>query len=121
MASETKLPDGQWQTTFGGFQQKLSVRHKMIGVSRNYKAEFIVYNQETKETYFADILVKTDDWGRVFFPDDFRKRDGSTIYGLDGGEFIWNCIVEGDVVVDGMFSISTSLFDSMDLRKIIEE
>ena len=118
LATETKLPDGQWQSSMGGSKQKLSVRHKMIGVSRNYKAEFIVYNKDTKETYYSNILVKKAEWGNVLFPDDFINKDGSKIYSLIGGNFIWNCIVEGDVVVDGTFSFNTSLFDKNDIRKM---
>ena len=118
LATETKLPDGQWQSSMGGSKQMLSVRHKMIGVSRNYNAEFIVYNKDTKETYYSKILVKQAEWGNVLFPDDFRNKDGSKIYSLFGGNFIWNCIVESDVVVDGTFSFKSSLFDKNDIRKI---
>ena len=118
LATETKLPDGQWQSSMGGSKQMLSVRHKMIGVSRNYNAEFIVYNKDTKETYYSKILVKQAEWGNVLFPDDFRNKDGSKIYSLFVGYFIWNCIVESDVVVDGTFSFKSSLFDKNDIRKI---
>ena len=118
LATETKLPDGQWQSSMGGSKQMLSVRHKMIGVSRNYKAEFIVYNKDTKETYYSNILVKKAEWGNVLFPDDFRKKDGSKFSSIFKGNFIWNCIVEGDVVVDGTFSFKSSLFDKNDIRKM---
>ena len=57
LATETKLPDDQWQCSMGGSKQMLSVRHKMIGASRNYKAEFIVYNKDTKETYYSNIFT----------------------------------------------------------------
>ena len=88
-ATETKLPDHQWQSFMGGSQQILSVHHKMIGVNRNYKAEFIVHNKDAKEIYYADLLINSDDWGRVLFPDDFRKRDESSIWNLHkGGNFI---------------------------------
>ena len=117
LANKTKLPDGQWQSSMGGSKQMLSVRHKMIGVSRNYEAEFIVYNKDTKETYYSNILVKQADWGNVLFPDDFINKDGSKIYSLLGGNFIWNCVVEGDVVVDGTFSFKSSLFENNDIRK----
>ena len=116
LATEPKLPDGQWQSSMGGSKQLLSVRHKMIGVSRNYKAEFIVYNKDTKETYYSNIIVKQAEWGNVLFPDDFRKKDGSKFSSIFKGNFIWNCIVEGDVVVDGTFSFNTSLFDKNDIR-----
>ena len=123
LAAETKLPDNQWQSSMGGSKQMLSIRHKMIGVSRSYKAEFIVYNNDTNEIYYSDIIVKQADWGEVLFPDDFRNKDGSIIYSITngekfGGNFIWNCIVEGDVVVDGTFSFQSSLFHNIDIRKM---
>ena len=118
LATETKLPDAQWQSSMGGSKQMLSVRHKMIGVSRNYKAEFIVYHKDTKETYYSNILVKKAEWGNVLFPDDFRKKDGSKIFSTLRGNFIWNCIVEGDMVLDGTFSFKSSLFDKNDIRKL---
>ena len=123
LASETKLPDHQWQSSMGGSKQMLSVRHKMLGTNRNYKAEFIVYNTDTRESYSSNILVNTDDWGEVLFPDDFKKSDGSIIYSIRvgekfGGNFIWNCIVEGDVVVGGTFSFKSSLDTVRDLKGI---
>ena len=123
LASETKLPDHQWQSSMGGSKQMLSVRHKMLGTNRNYKAEFIVYNTDTRESYSSNILVNTDDWGEVLFPDDFKKSDGSIIYSIRvgekfGGNFIWNCIVEADVVVGGTFSFKSSLDTVRDLRGI---
>ena len=125
-AIETKLPDHQWQSSLGGSKQMLSVRHKMLGTNRNYKAEFIVYNTDTKESYSSNILVNTDDWGEVLFPDDFKKSDGSIIYSIRvgekfGGSFIWNCIVESDVVVGGTFSFKSSLDDTVDLRNTISD
>ena len=51
-SDETKLPPSQWQTSMGGFQKKLKVRHKMIGVKeRPYKAKFVVHNLDNKETF----------------------------------------------------------------------
>ena len=122
-ATETKLADNQWQSSMGGSKQMLSVRHKMLGADREYKAEFIVYNKDTEEAYFSDILVNTDNWGRVLFPDDFKKSDGSTIYSIRvgekfGGNFIWNCLVEGDIVVGGTFSLKSALDEIIDIREI---
>ena len=118
IAAEPKLPNNQWQTSFGGSKQILSVRHKMIGVNRNYNAQFIVLNTNTKETYYSDILVKGAEWGEVIFPDDFRKKDGSMIYNVENDEkYIWNCIVDGDIVVDGTFSFSSSLFKGIKILK----
>ena len=123
-SDETKLPPSQFQTSMGGFQKKLTVRHKMIGVKeRSYKAKFVVHNLDKKETYYSDINVIKDLSGEVIFPDDFLNLDGSKLFfRYQSGNFIWNCIVEGDVVIDGSFSFSSSEFDKKhDLRKLIEK
>ena len=126
LSDETKLPPSQFQTSFGGSQQMLSVRHKMIGVKeRPYKAKFVVHNTDNEETYYSDLIVEGSNWGRVIFPDDFKNLDGSKLsFYSDGGNFIWNCIVEGDVVIDGEFSFSSNLIigdTKYDLRELIEK
>ena len=125
LSDETKLPPSQFQTSLGGSQQMLSVRHKMIGVKeRPYKATFVVHNTDNEETYYSDLIVKGSNWGRVIFPDDFKNLDGSKLsFYSDGGNFIWNCIVEGDVVIDGEFSFSSKLIGETkhDLRELIEK
>jgi len=117
----TPLPSNQWQSTTGGNQQKLSIRHKMIVGQQNerdYEAQFIVYNKDAKEKYTKTISVKKDNWGRVYFPDDFLNEDGSQIK-TSGGNYIWNVVVENEVVVFGSFSNSIYLFDKkIDLREI---
>ena len=123
-SDETKLPPSQFQTSLGGSQQMLSVRHKMIGVKeRPYKATFVVHNTDNEETYYSDLIVEGSNWGRVIFPDDFKNLDGSKLsFYSDDGNFIWNCIVEDEVVIDGEFSFSSKLFGEtkQDLRKLIE-
>ena len=125
LSDETKLPPSQFQTSFGGSQQMLSVRHKMIGVKeRPYKATFVVQNTENKNTYYSDLIVEGSNWGRVIFPDDFKNLDGSKLsFYSDDGNFIWNCIVEDEVVIDGEFSFSSKLIGETkhDLRKLIEK
>ena len=124
-SDETKLPPSQFQTSLGGSQQMLSVRHKMIGVKeRPYKATFVVHNTDNEETYYSDLIVEGSNWGRVIFPDDFKNLDGSRLsFYSDDGNFIWNCIVEDEVVIDGEFSFSSKLIGETkhDLRKLIEK
>ena len=125
LSDETKLPPSQFQTSLGGSQQMLSVRHKMIGVKeRPYKATFVVHNTDNEETYYSDLIVEGSNWGRVIFPDDFKNLDGSRLsFYSDDGNFIWNCIVEDEVVIDGEFSFSSKLIGETkhDLRKLIEK
>ena len=126
LSDETKLPPSQWQTSLGGSQQMLSVRHKMIGVKeRPYKATFVVHNTDNEKTYYSDIIVEGSNFGEVIFPDDFKNLDGSKLsFYSDGGNFIWNCIVEGDVVIHGEFSFSSNLIigdTKYDLRELIEK
>ena len=126
LSDETKLPPSQFQTSFGGSQQMLSVRHKMIGLKeRPYKATFVVQNTENKNTYYSDLIVEGSNWGRVIFPDDFKNLDGSKLsFYSDDGNFIWNCIVEDEVVIDGKFSFSSNLIigdKKYDLRELIEK
>ena len=108
-SEQTRLPSGQWQSTFGGNQQKLSIRHKMLVNKENvrdYEAKFIVYNKNTKRKYTKTILVKKNSWGEVYFPKDFLEE-----YGQIEGNYIWNAVVENEVVVFGSFSVSINVFD----------
>ena len=118
-SNERKLDKNQFQTTVAGNQQKLSIRHKMIGIDRNYKVEFIVYHKNEGKKYYANIFVVKNNWGKVFFPKDFRTKDGSKVKSFpNGGKFIWNAIVEDEIVLNGSFITSISLFNSkVDLRK----
>ena len=118
---QKSLPSDQWQSSIGGTQQILTIRHKMLVSEldeRNYSAEFIVYNKDTKEKYTKTILVEKDKWGEVYFPSDFVKKDGTKIPTITGGDYIWNAVVENQVVVYGSFSFSTTLFDKkIDIRQ----
>ena len=73
----------------------------------------------------SDLLVEGSNFGEVIFPDDFKNLDGSKLsFYSASGNFIWNCIVEGDVVIDGEFSFSSKLFigeTKYDLRDLIEK
>ena len=124
-SQEARLPSDQWQTSVGGNQQKLTIRHKMFvnkENERDYEAEFIVYEKNTKEKYTKTILVKTNKLGSVYFPDDFLNEDGTEISNsslVAGGDYIWNGVVENELVVWGSFSISIHSFDiKIDLREV---
>ena len=114
---QAKLPYDYWQTTHGAdFVRTLAVRNKMA--ERDYTAEFIVYDTGHKKTYTATIVVEADDFPKVVFPYDFRQVDGSEVWGLKdvdddpdtkAGNYLWNCIVEGEVVLSGSFSYSDTL------------
>jgi len=124
-SQEARLPSDQWQTTVGGNQQKLTIRHKMFvnkENERDYEATFIVYEKNTREKYTKTILVKTDKSGSVYFPDDFLNEDGTEISVsslIAGGDYIWNGVVENEVAVWGSFSISVHTFDiKIDLREV---
>ncbi|MEE2694487.1 MAG: hypothetical protein VX884_03280 [Pseudomonadota bacterium] len=114
---QAKLPYDYWQTTYGvDLVRTLAVRNKMA--ERDYTAEFIVYDTGHKKTYTATIEVETDDFPKVLFPYDFRQTDGSGVWGLKDvdddpdrkeGNYIWNCIVEGEVVLSGPFSYSDTV------------
>ena len=126
VTEQAKLPYDYWQTTHGAdFVRTLAVRNKMA--ERDYTAEFIVYDTGHKKTYTATIEVEADDFPEVLFPYDFRQVDGSEVWGLKGvdddpdtkeGNYIWNCIVEGEVVLSGSFSYSDTLSrdNRIDLR-----
>ena len=123
-ADEAKLPLSQFQTTAGEFQKVLAVRNQMVGIEkRSYQAKFIVHNADHNETYYSEITVVNDEFGKVIFPDDFKYLNGSELfYYRNGGNFIWNCIVDGDVVIDGSFSFSSTEFDNQhDLRELIQK
>jgi len=124
-SQEARLPSDQWQTAVGGNQQKLTIRHKMFvnkENERDYEAAFIVYEKNTKEKYTKTILVKTNKLGSVYFPDDFLNEDGTEISNsslIAGGDYIWNGVVENELVVWGSFSISIHSFDiKIDLREV---
>ena len=89
-------------TSSGKLFQDLSIRNKLLNSETSYEAIFTVLDHETEEKYTATITVKGDDWGTVFFPDNFKNKQGNMVR-LAYGEFSWHCIVEDYLVGNGSF------------------
>ena len=105
-----------WQTSTAGNQKRLSIRNKYsISDEEYYEARFVVYDKDSKKIYTTTIMVEQMEWGDVYFPKDFFKKDGSKLNtykeGLGNGDYIWNGVVENKIVVYGSFSFSGSVFD----------
>jgi len=106
-----------WATTNEGNQKRLSIHNKYsISDEEYYEAQFIVYNKDSKKKYTTTIMVEQMEWGDVYFPKDFFKKDGSKIKdtdSFDNSDYIWNGVVENKIVVYGSFSFSSSVFDEI--------
>ena len=115
-------------TASGKLFQDLSIRNKLLNNETSYEAIFTVLDHETEEKYTATITVKGDDWGTVFFPDNFKNKQGNIFrYGsyyigqlhnadnLVYGKFSWNCIVEDYLVGNGSFYLGV-YDEKIDLR-----
>ena len=104
-----------WQTSTAGNQKRLSIRNKYsISDEEYYEARFVVYDKDSKKIYTTTIMVEQMEWGDVYFPKDFFKKDGSKIKdtdSFDNSDYIWNGVVENKIVVYGSFSFSSSVFD----------
>jgi len=94
----------------------------------------IIYRKKTLMGTLLFIMQITVCYRHVFTTDwilnnyeihlyDFKNLDGSNLsFYSDDGNFIWNCIVEDEVVIDGEFSFSSKLIGETkyDLRELIE-
>ena len=87
-----------WQQSEGVAVQ-LGVRDK-YGALDKYKALFVVTAKNGKE-YKAEKTAQSDKWGYVYFPDDFK------VYG-EPGDYAWKCFVDGKVVTNGRFRLTTA-------------
>ena len=86
-----KLP--VWQESEAAFVQ-LGVRDK-FGTLGSYQATFVVIGPN-KGRWQKKIVVKNDNFGMVYFPDDFDTWE-------QPGTYNWKCLVHGKVVANGTF------------------
>jgi len=75
---------------------KLSIRDKYG--DQQYKAIFHVTDTETNQTYIKEVIVKADNWGTAYFPNDFN-----TTGILSRKYFEWECQVKGKKILYGSF------------------
>ncbi|MBU4487061.1 MAG: hypothetical protein KKD38_09055 [Candidatus Delongbacteria bacterium] len=90
-------PISSWQQS-ESLNIQLAVRDKN-SVMEIFEAVFIVENIENGLKFEKTIKVPDDDWGFVYFPDDFPP-------GAKDGEYEWKCVVNGNVVSSGNFKFS---------------
>jgi len=76
---------------------KLGVRDK-YGSLGKYTAVWIVSDPDGRQ-YQAQTMVKGDDTGYVYFPDDFPAY-------ARAGRYSWKCLVDGHEVVHGSFEFA---------------
>lgn len=62
----------------------------------SYTAQFVITGPDGRQ-YKATRVVKGDDWGYVFFPNDFNAWWGR------GNKYTWSCRVHGKVIAQGTF------------------
>lgn len=86
-----------WQQSEAASVQ-LGIRDK-YGSLKSYKAVFVVKSENGTE-YKVEKNVKDDAWGYAHFPDDFKVSTAP-------GDYSWNCLVNGKIVVNGNFKLST--------------
>jgi len=76
---------------------KLGVRDK-FGSLGKYTAVWIVSAPDGSQ-YETKTTVEGDDWGYVYFPNDFPALQQS-------GRYSWRCVVDGHEVVHGSFEFA---------------
>ncbi len=97
-AAQGNLPhEADWQYS-EGVSVQLGVRDKN-GDSAKYKALFTVRAKSGRK-YTCEKDVEGNQLGYVYFPEDFK------VYG-EPGEYTWKCFVNGNVVADGRFRLTT--------------
>jgi hypothetical protein len=85
-----------WQSSQAPVAQ-LGVRDK-LGSLGGYTAAWIVSAPDGTQ-YQAKKTVKGDDWGYVYFPNDFPAL-------LKSGRYSWKCFVGGHEVIHGSFEFA---------------
>lgn len=87
-------PSAYWQQS-ESLNIQLGVRDKNA-LAGSYVAVFTVQNKEMEIVLEAKITVAKDDWGFVYFPNDFPP-------GAKDGDYLWKCTVSGKTVSSGSF------------------
>ena len=80
----------------------LSIRDK-YGVLGGYEATFVVHTPDGLKL-MKTVAVQGDEMGEVSFPDDFRSP--GQYVDIRAGRYRWECLVKGEVVTKGSFSVS---------------
>lgn len=80
----------------------LTIRDK-YGVLGEYEATFTVTTPDGLKL-IKTVKVQGDELGEVTFPDDFRTP--TQYVDIRAGRYRWECVVRGEVVTKGNFSIS---------------
>ena len=88
-----------WQQSIAP-QVQLGVRDKYGALGR-YPAHFQVVARNGGEFRTTKIVTK-DNWGFVYFPENFPTYSGVT------GQFLWTCSVNGEITARGSFTLSPS-------------
>ena len=96
--AQKSVSDITWQSSMSVSVQ-IGVRDK-YGELESYKARFVVTGPDG-EQYKAEKDVSGDEWGFCYFPDDFETY-------AKPGKYSWECIVGGEVVINGHFEYITS-------------
>ncbi len=95
--AQKSVSDVTWQSS-ESVSVKLGVRDK-YGELESYEALFVVTGPDGKQ-YKAEKHVSGDEWGFCYFPDDFDTY-------AKPGKYSWECIVGGEVVLNGDFEYMT--------------
>lgn len=80
----------------------LTIRDK-YGVLGGYEATFVVHTPDGLKL-MKTVAVEGDEMGEVSFPDDFRSP--AQYVDIRAGRYRWECVVGGEVVTKGSFSVS---------------
>lgn len=86
----------------------LSIRDK-YGVLGGYEATFVVHTPDGLKL-MKTVAVQGDEMGEVAFPDDFRSP--GQYVDIRAGRYRWECLVRGEVVTKGNFSVSLTEDDT---------
>ena len=90
----------------------LAVRDKYAQLG-SYSATFVVTTPAGLK-FYKTIKVSGDDFGDVKYPDDFIPRSARGAANVTG-EFIWECVVNGEIATRGRFVLENS--SSLEMKR----